>query len=110
MPATLVGLLLIIAGIRGFPMGCVIFPGTPWSWSIYVFATIYRTPVTLSGTMFNILMGFAGAAIAASVMSRDPFWMMSARWVASSRSRRDWTLLAADGLRNFDERRGRHAA
>jgi ammonium transporter, Amt family len=58
-------------------MGCVIFPGAPWSWTTATFATIYGTPVTLSAMTFNILMGFAGGAIAAWVMTRDPFWMMS---------------------------------
>jgi ammonium transporter, Amt family len=77
MPATLVGLMLIIAGFWGFLMGCVIFPGAPWSWTTATFATIYGTPVTLSAMTFNILMGFAGGAIAAWVMTRDPFWMMS---------------------------------
>jgi ammonia channel protein AmtB len=77
MPATLVGLMLIIAGFWGFLMACVIFPGAPWSWSTAIFATIYGTPVTLSAMTFNILMGFAGGAIAAWVMTRDPFWMMS---------------------------------
>ena len=77
MPATLVGLMLIIAGFWGFLMGCVIFPGEAWSWRSGTFATIYGTPVTLSAMTFNILMGFAGGAIAAWVMTRDPFWMMS---------------------------------
>jgi ammonia channel protein AmtB len=77
MPATLVGLMLIIAGFWGFLMGCVIFPGAPWSWTTATFATIYGTPVTLSAMTFNILMGFAGGSIAAWVMTRDPFWMMS---------------------------------
>jgi ammonium transporter, Amt family len=69
--------MLIIAGFWGFLMGCVIFPGAPWSWTTATFATIYGTPVTLSAMTFNILMGFAGGAIAAWVMTRDPFWMMS---------------------------------
>ena len=77
MPAALVGLMLIIAGFWGFLMGCVIFPGEPWSWGQGIFATIYGTPVTLSAMTFNILMGFAGGAIAAWVMTHDPFWMMS---------------------------------
>ncbi|WGV16433.1 ammonium transporter [Fuscovulum ytuae] len=77
MPATLVGLMLIIAGFWGFLMACVIFPGEPWSWGIGIFANIYGTPVTLSALTFNILMGFAGGAIAAWAMTRDPFWMMS---------------------------------
>lgn len=77
MPAALVGLMLIIAGFWGFLMGCAIFPGEPWSWGQGIFATIYGTPVTLSAMTFNILMGFAGGAIAAWVMTHDPFWMMS---------------------------------
>ncbi len=77
MPATLVGLMLIIAGFWGFLMACVIFPGEAWSWSSGIFATIYGTPVTLSAMTFNILMGFAGGAISSWVMTRDPFWMMS---------------------------------
>ena len=77
MPATLVGLMLIIAGFWGFLMACVIFPGEPWSWGTGIFANIYGTPVTLSALTFNILMGFAGGAIAAWAMTRDPFWMMS---------------------------------
>ncbi|NHB76229.1 ammonium transporter [Rhodobacter calidifons] len=77
LPATLVGLMLIIAGFWGFLMACVIFPGEPWSWGTGIFATIYGTPVTLSAMTFNILMGFAGGAIAAWVMTHDPFWMMS---------------------------------
>ena len=77
MPATLVGLMLIIAGFWGFLMGCVIFPGEAWSWFPSTIGTIYGTPVTLSAMTFNILMGFAGGAIAAWVMTHDPFWMMS---------------------------------
>lgn len=77
MPSALVGLMLIIAGFWGFLMGCVIFPGEAWSWGQGIFATIYGTPVTLSAMTFNILMGFAGGAIAAWVMTHDPFWMMS---------------------------------
>lgn len=77
MPMALVGLMLIIAGFWGFLMGCVIFPGEPWSWGSGIFHSIYGTPVTLSGMTFNILMGFAGGAIAAWVMTHDPFWMMS---------------------------------
>jgi ammonia channel protein AmtB len=77
LPATLVGLMLIIAGFWGFLMACVIFPGEPWSWGSGIFANIYGTPVTLSAMTFNILMGFAGGAISAWVMTRDPFWMMS---------------------------------
>ena len=77
MPAALVGLMLIIAGFWGFLMGCVIFPGESWSWGSGIFHSIYGTPVTLSGMTFNILMGFAGGAIAAWVMTHDPFWMMS---------------------------------
>lgn len=69
--------MLIIAGFWGFLMGCVIFPGAAWSWSSGIFATTYGTPVTLSAMTFNILMGFGGGAIAAWVMTRDPFWMMS---------------------------------
>jgi len=77
MPAALVGLMLIIAGFWGFLMGCVIFPGEAWSWGSGIFHSIYGTPVTLSAMTFNILMGFAGGAIAAWVITHDPFWMMS---------------------------------
>lgn len=77
LPATLVGLMLIIAGFWGFLMGCVIFPGEPWSWGEGIFHTIYGTPTNLSAMTFNILMGFAGGAIAAWVITHDPFWMMS---------------------------------
>ena len=77
MPAALVGLMLIIAGFWGFLMGCVIFPGEAWSWGSGIFHSIYGTPVTLSAMTFNILMGFAGGAIAAWVLTHDPFWMMS---------------------------------
>ncbi len=77
MPAALVGLMLIIAGFWGFLMACVIFPGEAWSWFPSTIGTIYGTPVTLSAMTFNILMGFAGGAIAAWVMTHDPFWMMS---------------------------------
>lgn len=76
MPASLVGLMLIIAGFWGFLMACVIFPGEAWSWG-QNFATIYGTPTNLSALTFNILMGFAGGAIIAWVMTHDPFWMMS---------------------------------
>lgn len=77
LPATLVGLMLIIAGFWGFLMGCVIFPGESWSWGEGIFATIYGSPTNLSALTFNILMGFAGGAIAAWVVTHDPFWMMS---------------------------------
>lgn len=77
LPATLVGLMLIIAGFWGFLMGCVIFPGEAWSWGEGIFATIYGSPTNLSALTFNILMGFAGGAIAAWVVTHDPFWMMS---------------------------------
>ena len=77
LPATLVGLMLIIAGFWGFLMGCVIFPGESWSWTEGIFATIYGTPTNLSAMTFNILMGFAGGAIAAWAFTHDPFWMMS---------------------------------
>jgi ammonia channel protein AmtB len=69
--------MLIIAGFWGFLMACVIFPGEAWSWFPSTIGSIYGTPVTLSAMTFNILMGFAGGAIAAWVMTHDPFWMMS---------------------------------
>lgn len=77
LPATVVGLMLIIAGFWGFLMACVIFPGEAWSWSSSAYASIYGTPLTLSALTFNILMGFAGGGIAAWIVTRDPFWMMS---------------------------------
>lgn len=77
MPMTLIGLMLIIAGFWGFLMGCVIVPGEAWSWSAGITATIYGTPMTLSGMTFNTLMGFAGGIIGAWMITRDPFWMMS---------------------------------
>jgi ammonia channel protein AmtB len=77
LPATVVGLMLIIAGFWGFLLACVIFPGEAWSWSASAYASIYGTPLTLSALTFNILMGFAGGGIAAWITTRDPFWMMS---------------------------------
>ena len=77
MPMTLIGLMLIIAGFWGFLMACVIVPGEAWSWSTTLEATIYGTPMTISGMTFNILMGFAGGIIGAWMVTRDPFWMMS---------------------------------
>ncbi|MDK3018935.1 ammonium transporter [Pseudodonghicola flavimaris] len=77
MPMTLIGLMLIIAGFWGFLMGCVIVPGEAWSWSSSIEASIYGTPMTISGMTFNTLMGFAGGIIGAWMMTRDPFWMMS---------------------------------
>jgi ammonia channel protein AmtB len=77
MPMTLIGLMLIIAGFWGFLMGCVIVPGEAWSWGNDIEATIYGTPMTISGMTFNTLMGFAGGIIGAWMVTRDPFWMMS---------------------------------
>lgn len=77
MPMTLIGLMLIIAGFWGFLMACVIVPGEAWSWSTTMGATIYGTPMTLSGMTFNTIMGFAGGIIGAWMVTRDPFWMMS---------------------------------
>lgn len=77
MPMTLIGLMLIIAGFWGFLMGCVIVPGETWSWSATSEATIYGTPMTISGMTFNTLMGFSGGIIGAWLVTRDPFWMMS---------------------------------
>ncbi|MEO1538220.1 MAG: ammonium transporter [Pseudomonadota bacterium] len=77
MPFTLTGLMLIIVGFWGFLMGCVVVPGEAWSWFPDKWATIYGTPMTLSGMTFNILMGFAGGIIGAWMITRDPFWMMS---------------------------------
>ncbi|WP_138464295.1 ammonium transporter [Poseidonocella sp. HB161398] len=77
MPMTLIGLMLIIAGFWGFLMGCVIVPGEAWSWGNAIEATIYGTPMTISGMTFNTLMGFAGGIIGAWMVTRDPFWMMS---------------------------------
>ncbi|QUS37141.1 ammonium transporter [Falsirhodobacter algicola] len=77
MPMTLVGLMLIIAGFWGFLMGCVIVPGEAWSWSGTMTASIYGTPMTLSGMTFNTLMGMSGGIIGAWMITRDPFWMMS---------------------------------
>ncbi|MCA2012336.1 ammonium transporter [Pararhodobacter sp. CCB-MM2] len=77
MPMTLIGLMLIIAGFWGFLMACIIVPGEAWSWSTTMSATIYGTPMTLSGMTFNTIMGFAGGIIGAWMITRDPFWMMS---------------------------------
>lgn len=77
MPMTLIGLMLIVAGFWGFLMGCVIVPGEAWSWGGGIEATIYGTPMTLSGMTFNTLMGLAGGIIGAWMVTRDPFWMMS---------------------------------
>lgn len=77
MPMTLIGLMLIIAGFWGFLMGCVIVPGEAWSWSGTQAASIYGTPMTLSGMTFNTLMGMSGGIIGAWMITRDPFWMMS---------------------------------
>lgn len=77
LPFTLTGLMLIIVGFWGFLMACVIIPGEGWSWFEGKWATIYGTPMTLSGMTFNILMGFAGGIIGAWMVTRDPFWMMS---------------------------------
>lgn len=77
MPFTVTGLMLIIVGFWGFLMGCVIIPGEGWSWFADKWATIYGTPMTVSGMTFNILMGFAGGIIGAWMVTRDPFWMMS---------------------------------
>lgn len=77
MPMTLIGLMLIIAGFWGFLMGCVIMPGEAWSWSDTMTASIYGTPMTMSGMTFNTLMGFSGGIVGAWMVTRDPFWMMS---------------------------------
>ena len=77
MPFTVTGLMLIIVGFWGFLMGCVIVPGEAWSWFGDKWATIYGTPMTVSGMTFNILMGFSGGIIGAWMVTRDPFWMMS---------------------------------
>jgi ammonium transporter, Amt family len=71
MPMSLIGLMLIIAGLFGFFAGCAIFvPGGQWE-------TIYGTPTTLSAFMFNLVIGLAGGMIGAYALTRDPFWMMS---------------------------------
>ncbi|MBN8194793.1 hypothetical protein JI667_22095, partial [Bacillus sp. NTK074B] len=54
-----------------------IVPGEAWSWGNAIEATIYGTPMTISGMTFNTLMGFAGGIIGAWMVTRDPFWMMS---------------------------------
>ena len=77
LPMTAVGLMLIIAGFWGFLMACLIVPGESWSWFGDKFATIYGTPITLSGLAFNILMAMGGGTIGAWLITRDPFWMMS---------------------------------
>ena len=71
LPATLVGLMMIIVGFFGFLGGCLIMsPGEQW-------VNIYGQPATLSAFAFNTLMGFAGGIIGAFLVTRDPFWMMS---------------------------------
>ncbi len=70
-PMSLIGLMLIIAGLFGFFAGCAIYiPGGQWE-------TIYGTPTTLSAFMFNTVIGLAGGMIGAYALTRDPFWMMS---------------------------------
>lgn len=71
MPFAVTGLMLIIVGFFGFLGGCIIYNGTD-QWT-----TIFGNPVTLSAIGFNTLMCFAGGIIAAWVLTRDPFWMMS---------------------------------
>ena len=77
MPMTMVGLMFIVAGFFGFLAGCLIFPGTPISWSATQWANIYGMPTTLSAITFNTLMAVAGGMIGAYTKTRDPFWMMS---------------------------------
>jgi ammonia channel protein AmtB len=77
LPSVMIGLMLIIVGFWGFLMACMVVPGESWSWYTDQWATIYGTPMTLSGMSFNILMGFGGGIIGAWMMTRDPFWMMS---------------------------------
>lgn len=71
MPFAVTGLMLIIVGFFGFLGGCIIYNGTG-QWT-----TIFGNPATLSAIGFNTLMCFAGGIIAAWVLTRDPFWMMS---------------------------------
>jgi ammonia channel protein AmtB len=72
MPLTLVGLMLIIVGSFGFLGGCIIYvTGDQWT-------NIYGQPATLSAFAFNTLMGFSGGIIGAYVLTKDPFWMLSA--------------------------------
>ncbi|MBU0643735.1 MAG: ammonium transporter, partial [Alphaproteobacteria bacterium] len=52
-------------------------PGEAWSWGTEIEATIYGTPMTISGMTFNTLMGFSGGIVGAWMITRDPFWMMS---------------------------------
>ena len=77
MPLTVTGLMLIIVGLWGFLMACVIVPGEAWSWFGDKPSTIYGTPITLSALSFNILMAIAGRIIGAWIWTKDPFWMMS---------------------------------
>ena len=77
LPMTMVGLMLIVVGFFGFLGACLIFPGTPLSWSADQWANIYGQPTTLSTICFNTLMGVAGGIIGAYTKTRDPFWMMS---------------------------------
>jgi ammonia channel protein AmtB len=72
MPLTLVGLMLIIVGFFGFLGGCIIYVGGE-QWT-----NIYGQPATLSAFAFNTLMGFSGGIIGAYLLTKDPFWMMSA--------------------------------
>jgi hypothetical protein len=78
LPLVLIGLMTIIVGFWGFLMACLIVPGEGWSWFSDTWGTIYGTPTTLSTLAFNILMAFAGGIIGAWMVTRDPFWMMSA--------------------------------
>ena len=71
MPFAITGLMLIIVGFFGFLGGCIIYNGTG-QWT-----TIFGNPATLSAVAFNTLMCFSGGIIAAWVLTRDPFWMMS---------------------------------
>ncbi len=71
LPLAVLGLMLIIVGFFGFLGGCIIYNGTD-QWT-----TIFGNPATLSAIAFNTLMCFAGGIIAAWILTRDPFWMMS---------------------------------
>lgn len=71
LPMAVMGLMMIIVGFFGFLGGCIIYNGTD-QWT-----TIFGNPATLSAIGFNTLMCFAGGIIAAWVLTRDPFWMMS---------------------------------
>lgn len=77
LPMTATGLMLIVVGFFGFLGACLIFPGTPVSFTETEWTNIYGGATTLSAFCFNTLMAVAGGIIGCYAMTRDPFWMMS---------------------------------